>query len=152
MSDMETLFPGREITVAGETLRIAPLRFGQIAEAGKKLAPVIKAIALSPMGKTDQSIMDMAADWVEVLASGGEELLTFLAWSVGKPREWFDTIGMDDGIAILQAVYGENLDFFNRRVLPLLARAQAENQQIGVTSSESLSPPVTDGQTSTATP
>ena len=151
MNDMETLFPGRQVTAGGETLTISPIKFGQITQASKMLAPVIKAVS-SSLGKPDQSIMDMASSWVDLLAAGGEDLLLFLAWTIGKPREWFDTLGMDDGLAILQAVYEENVDFFNRRVLPLLAQAPAESPQTGATSSENLSPPVTDGQTSTATP
>jgi len=151
MSDMETLFPGRQVTAGGETLTIAPIKFGQITQASKMLAPVIKAVS-SSLGKPEQSIMDMASSWVDLLAAGGDDLLIFLAWAIGKPREWFDTLGMDDGLSLLQAVYEENVDFFNRRVLPMLAQAPAESPQTGAASSESLSPSVTDEPTSTATP
>ena len=151
MSDMETLFPGRQVTAGGETLTITPLFFGNVPLATEKLAPVIKAVS-SSLGKPDQSIMDIASSWVDLLAAGGEDLLMFLAWYVNKPREWFNTIGMDDGLALLQAVYEENVDFFNRRVLPLLARAPAESPQTGATSSESLFQPGIDEPTSIDTP
>ncbi len=151
MSDMETLFPGRQVTAGGETLTITPLFFGDVPLASQKLAPVVKAVA-SSLGKSDQSIMDMASSWVDLLAAGGEDLLMFLAWSVKKPREWFNTLGMDDGLAILQAVYEENVDFFNRHVLPLLVRAPVEPPQTGATSSESLSQPAIDEPTSIDTP
>ena len=151
MSDLDTLFPDRELTVGGETLSIRPLTFGQLPAAVKLLNPVIKAVGASGLlGGEKKELGQIITSGLDLFAVGGEDLLAFLAFAVRKPREWFDTMEADDGIRVLNAVFEANMDFFNRRVLPQLGLQAAASD--GDSSSASSSQPVTDAPTSTDTP
>ena len=142
------LFPGREVAVGGETIVVKPLTFGQLPKATKLLQPVVKALRESGALGGAGSVIDMIGSWVDILAAGGEDMLTLVGFAVGKPREWFDALSMDDGVALVRAVVEVNGDFFGRKVLPLLAAAQ----EGGATSSAFSSQPATDAPTSTDTP
>lgn len=134
-SDLAALFPGREVVCKGETIRIVPLYFGQYPQAGKLAKPLINALREANLfafanviedGKTVAKF-ELAENWIAelpmVLDEGGEALIRFFAFAIGKPREWFDTLAGDEGIALGQAIFEENADFFVRRILPMLQTA-----------------------------
>ncbi len=138
MSDLDVLYPtGKEVQAGGETLTIKPIKFGQLPQASKLIAPISKQIAAALKAKNSRTVADTAAMFVELLASGGEDLLVALGFFIGKPREWFDAVENDEGLALLNAVFEVNADFFIRRVLPLFARAAPADPQIGATSLDS---------------
>ena len=157
MTDLETLFPGREISAGGETLTLSPFKFGQLPTATRLLKPVASALSaggvfsIQSVGGEAQFLL--ASDWplkvVELVADGGEDVLKFVAFAAGKPLEWVNGLDADDGIALAKAVLEVNADFFVRRVLPLLGMGQPS---AGAILSESSSPAVTDAPTSTDTP
>ena len=162
-NDLDTLFPGQDVTVAGQTITVKPLTFGQLPKATKLLQPVIKALRASGAiganptsdtekpegapGKGDRLAIDFISSWVDTVAAGGEDLLALVGYAIDKPRDWFDALSMDDGVALVRAVVEVNGDFFGRRVLPMLIA-----QEDGEKSSPSSSQPGTDAPTSTATP
>ena len=108
-NDLEVLFPeGKTVTVAGEPITVKPFTFGQIPKVVgtvKKLAGVVQG---------DQ------IDVLDAIEKGGEDLLALAAFVVGKPREWFDEVPTDEGVELLKAIFEVNLDFFAKRVRPLL--------------------------------
>lgn len=153
MADLDVLFPaGKEIQAGGETLIIKPLKFGQLPQASRLLAPVSKQIAAAFKASGEQTLADVAAQLVELMAESGEDVLRALGFFLGKPREWFDALDPDEGIALLYAVIEVNADFFNRRVLPLLVTPAAANPQTGEKSSDSSSQTGTVQPTSATTP
>lgn len=157
--DLNVLFPGRELTVGGETLKVMPLTFGQLPKATKLLQSVAQATAAANVisfgkGENGEVQFAIASDWparlIDLLAEGGESLLEFLAFAVGKERSWFDGLDMDDGVSVAKTVFEVNGDFFVRRVLPKLG-LMAVPATDGETSSADSSPQATAEPTSTVT-
>ncbi len=160
MTDLETLFPGREISAGGEKLTLQPFTFGQLPKAAKLLQPISTSMSdtgvfsVNNIGGEVQ--FGLAPDWpvriVDLLASGGDGLLDFIAFAANKPREWVDKLGADDGVALTKALMEVNADFFVRRVLPMLGLVPAAAPSDGANSSVSSSEPATVDRTSTDTP
>lgn len=98
---------GKEVKVGEETLTIMPFKFGQLPAVLKHIGTL-----------TGASGGDF--DIVKALTEGSEEVLGCLAIAAGKPRAWFDTIEIDEGVALLQAVMEVNEDLFKKKLLPLL--------------------------------
>ena len=150
-NEMEILFPeGKILDINGEEITIKPLTFGQIPKASKMAAPIIKAMAKSEMA--GDSVMDLAGNWVDILAIGGEDLLNLIGWAIGKDRAWFDTLQMDDGVELVKSVIEVNADFFTKKVMDRLNLGALESKETGETSSPSSSAPDTVDETSTVTP
>jgi hypothetical protein len=150
-NEMEILFPeGKTLTIGGEEITIKPLTFGQVPKASKMVAPIIKAMAKSELA--GDSVMDMAGNWADILAIGGDDLLNLIGWAIGKDRAWFDTIQMDDGVELVKSVIEVNSDFFTKKVLSRLNLSIPASPDSGATSSPSSSAPGTAAETSTATP
>ena len=160
MTDLETLFPGREITVGKEALTLGPFAFGQLPKAAKLLQPISASLSdtgVFSVGKVDGEVQfGLAADWpmriVDLLAAGGDGLLDFIAFAANKPREWVDGLGADDGVALTKALLEVNADFFVRRVLPMFGLVDKAPMSDGVSLSASSSEPVTAEPISTDTP
>ena len=146
-NDLDMLFPGQDVTVAGQTITVKPLTFGQLPKATKLLQPVIKALRDAGALSGEGAVIDLIGSWVDTLAAGGEDLLALVGYAIGKPRDWFDLLSMDDGVAIVRAVVEVNGDFFARKVLPMLGMLED-----GAKSSASSSQPGTAAPTSTDTP
>lgn len=115
--ELEILFQGPiEFSVCGETLKIRPFSFGELPKVIALLRGVGGTFAhWHAAGKlnTLEALMD-------IVATGGENLIHTLALNVGKPREWFDTVPADEGINVLLEFLKLNLSFFTKRVVPLL--------------------------------
>ena len=164
--DMDVLFPQeREVKVGGETIHVSPLFFGQYPKAMKLFLPVFdaaKGLDMFFVRKTeDKSIQfGIAPDWPlrlpSLIAEGGEPVMEFVAFCAGKPRQWLDTVRGDEGIDLLRAVFGVNIDFFSQRILPKVQQVTgvvaANPQSGGATSSPVSSKQDTDGTTSSVTP
>jgi hypothetical protein len=136
-SDIDVLFPGRDVMAKGEAVKVLPLFFGQYPQAIKLLKPVATVLSesgiirLRPEGVTaDFSIAD---DWAlklpEIMIEGGEALIQFLAFAINKPRKWFDALPADEGLMLVKAVFSENADFFVKRIRPLLGQLVKVNPQ-----------------------
>lgn len=153
MADLDVLYPtGKDVQAGGETLTIKPIKFGQLPQASRLIAPISKQLAAAFRADGERTIIDTAALFVDLLASSGEDLLAALGFFTGKPREWFDTLDNDEGLALLNAVFEVNADFFSRKVLPMFAQAAPQSQPIGAMPSESSSPADTGPATLPTTP
>ena len=142
-NDLEVLFPdGKTVTVAGEGITVKPFTFGQIPKVVgtvKKLAGVVQG---------DQ------IDVLDAIEKGGEDLLALAAFVVGKPRAWFDAVPTDEGVELLKAIFEVNLDFFAKRVRPLLPTflfPSDESSPDGEASQPDSSATATTGKPSKAT-
>ena len=156
MSDLEKLLPGDEVGLSnGETLTLKPFFFGQLPRAVKLLRPVTESIRAAGIASFDGKEFALASDWPlrlpQLMDDGGEALVEFAAFAVGKPREWFDTLGADDGIALTKAAFEVNASFFARKVAPMLGMSVTP-PETGAPSSQDLSLRDTVGATSSTTP
>lgn len=123
--DLDKLMPEpREITAGGETFTLRPFTFGQLPKAIKLLRPITEAVTSAGIAKFEGKDFFLAPDWPLKLPilmdEAGESLVGFVAFAIGKPREWFDTLGADEGIALTKAAFEVNGDFFVKKVAPML--------------------------------
>ncbi len=156
--DLAALLPGREVTLStGESLTLVPFYFGQLPRAIKLLRPVTDSVRSAGIAGFDGANFALAGDWPlripQLMDEAGEALIEFVAFAVGKPRAWFDTLGADDGICLTKAAFEVNGDFFVRKVAPMLGMSvPAQSPAIGAPSSPDSPTPATVGETSSPTP
>lgn len=109
MSDLDTLVPqATEVTIGGETVRITPLRVGQLPGFLRAISPVMQQISSADI------------DWLSLFGERGDDLLSAIAIAVGKPRAWVDELAADEAILLAAKVIEVNADFFTRTVMPRL--------------------------------
>lgn len=118
MSDLDKLVPQAfEITLAGETVSVKPLKVGQMPAFLRAITPVM------------QQIGGDGIDWLALFGERGDDLLTAVSIAVGKPRAWVDDLAADEAILLAAKVIEVNADFFTRTVMPrldgLIARTSA---------------------------
>ena len=126
--DLEKLFPaGQEVTAGGEKVTLKPFTFGQLPRAIKLLRPVTDAVGTAGIAEFSAGDFRLASDWPlrlpQLMDEAGEALVAFVAFACGKPRDWFDTLGADEGIALTRAAFEVNGDFFVKRIAPMLGMA-----------------------------
>ena len=109
MSDLDKLVPQAcEITLAGETVSVKPLKVGQMPAFLRAITPVM------------QQINGDGIDWLALFGQQGDDLLTAVSIAVGKPRAWVDDLAADEAIVLAAKVIEVNADFFTRTVMPRL--------------------------------
>lgn len=109
MSDLDKLIPQAfEITLAGETVSVKPLKVGQMPAFLRAITPVM------------QQIGGDGIDWLALFGERGDDLLTAVSIAVGKPRAWVDDLAADEAILLAAKVIEVNADFFTRTVMPRL--------------------------------
>jgi len=109
MSDLDTLVPqATEVTIGGETVRITPLKVGQLPGFLRAISPVMQQISSADI------------DWLSLFGERGDDLLSAIAIAVGKPRAWVDELAADEAIMLAAKVIEVNADFFTRTVMPRL--------------------------------
>ena len=109
MSDLDKLVPQAcEVTLAGETVSVKPLKVGQMPAFLRAITPVM------------QQISGDGIDWLALFGERGDDLLTAVSIAVGKPREWVDDLAADEAIVLAAKVIEVNADFFTRTVMPRL--------------------------------
>jgi hypothetical protein len=118
MSDLDKLVPQAfEITLAGETVSVKPLKVGQMPAFLRAITPVM------------QQIGGDGIDWLALFGERGDDLLTAVSIAIGKPRAWVDALDADEAILLAAKVIEVNADFFTRTVMPrldgLIARTSA---------------------------
>ncbi len=128
MSDLDKLVPQAcEVTLAGETVSVKPLKVGQMPAFLRAITPVM------------QQISGDGIDWLALFGERGDDLLTAVSIAVGKPREWVDDLAADEAIVLAAKVIEVNADFFTRTVMPrledLFAQANAAAAATGSTPS-----------------
>lgn len=109
MSDLDTLVPqATEVVIGGETVRLSPLKVGQLPSFLRAISPVMQQISSADI------------DWLSLFGERGDDLLSAIAIAVGKPRAWVDDLAADEAILLAAKVIEVNADFFTRTVMPRL--------------------------------
>ncbi len=122
MNDLETLVPQPlELVVGGETVRITPLRVGQLPGFLRAITPLM------------QQVTSADIDWLSLLGERGEDLLSAIAIALGKPCAWVDELAADEAILLAAKVIEVNADFFTRTVMPRLDGVLAAGVTLPVT-------------------
>lgn len=103
------------VIVGGETLDITPLKVGELPIFARTVRPFAGKLGADP-------------DWLRLLAEDGESVILALAIACRRPPEWVSNLALDDAIRLAEAVFGANVDFFIRRVVPEITRV---SQRIG---------------------
>jgi hypothetical protein len=105
-TDLEVLVPqSRVLEVAGRRLAIGPLVVGELPAMLKAIRPFAEHLNAEP-------------DWLALLCDHGEALLEALAIASRTPREWVNSLPLDDAITVASVVFEVNTDFFVSRVAP----------------------------------
>lgn len=107
--ELEVLFPGRVITVAGEELLITPFKLTQIPVVAGLMA---KYYRLSGTSDT--------LDVVDLIEKAGDDVWKMMCMSLGKDRAWLDTLNAEEGVDLLSAIIEENSDFFIKKLSPAM--------------------------------
>jgi hypothetical protein len=122
MNDLEKLIPQTlEITLAGETVAVKPLKIGQMPAFLRAITPVM------------QQITGERIDWLALFGERGDDLLTAVAIATAKPREWIDALDADEAILLAAKVIEVNADFFTRTVMPRLNGLIAHTSVVAAT-------------------
>jgi hypothetical protein len=150
-TDLEKLLPEREITIAGEAITVRPFFFGQLPKAVKLLRPIAEALRETGIASIEGNGLSLAPDWAlrlpQLFEEAGEPLVAFVAFAVGKPREWFDTLAADEGVKMTRAVFEANASFFVERIAPLVGmQPVAVATETGAASSQDSYLPATPGK------
>jgi hypothetical protein len=115
IQELEQLQPQvSTVVVLGETIEIKPLKFRQLLQALKFMSAMIEDI--NPYQEKELQLFSL-------FGKHPEEVIGLMALVTGKPVEWFDEIGMEEGIGIVVEAIKVNRDFFSQRVQPLLEKA-----------------------------
>lgn len=125
MSDIKTIFPATEITLtSGEVLSIKPLTFGQLPKAVELTNKLGSTLAnLDPSTFNDNQ--SLAQSMFQLISLSAEDFVQLLAFVLKKPREWFDELPTQDGIAISIQFLEVNIGFFTQHVRPVLMKEGA---------------------------
>lgn len=108
-SELDILVPQTQaLDLAGRHLVISPLVIGDLPAMLKAVRPFIAQLQGEP-------------DWLLLLCEHGQSLLSALALASRQPRDWVDTLALDDAITLAAAVFEVNADFFVRRVAPKIS-------------------------------
>lgn len=119
MTDITKIFPEtKRLTVtlktgATDEIEFTEFTLGQL--------PAVIRLSKSIYGSVSTMLSeqrDMSELISYLIAEGGDEFFELIGLSIKRPRAWFDTVGIDDGIDIITGVIQVNMTFFVQRVLP----------------------------------
>jgi hypothetical protein len=108
--ELKTLFPGKEVEIAGKKMVIKPFSLGQI--------PKVAGL----FGKLGPALAESNGNIIKMIELGGEPMLDMLALSANKPRSWVDALEPDQGIDLIAAVIEQNKEFFAKKMGPALEK------------------------------
>ncbi len=106
------------LTLDGRGLTVTPVRLGQLPAFVRAVEPFAKQLASGPL------------DLVGLLAEHGVRVISALEAATGQPREWIESLALDDAVRLAAAVLEVNADFFVQRVLPSITDALQKIESI----------------------
>lgn len=116
-NEVEVLFEStKSYQIGNDTVTIRPFSFGELPIVISLLKGVGSQFAYYQSKGTLNTVEGM----MDVIASGGENLIQALALNTGKERAYFDKISPEDGVKIMQDFLMMNIGFFTKRVLPAI--------------------------------
>ncbi len=125
MDELKVLFPENKVTLStGEVIDVKPFTFGQLPKAiglSKELFGVARQLYENKVSTTELV--------GEMFSTGGENFIDLIAMSTSKPRQWFDELQADDGVALATTFLEVNLSFFAQKVLPAFTTGMGRLQK-----------------------
>lgn len=119
MAKLKELLPGELYTLSNrEQVLIKPVPFGRLSLFSEAVASLI--------GKLMEGGIKLEGieDWKILFDTAFEETLNIMALVLDKPREWFDTISISDGLGILNIVIEQNFsDDIKKNLKTLIGKA-----------------------------
>lgn len=144
--EVELMFPqGKELTVNGETLKIKPFTFGQFP----KVLALLKGVNNETLVRQEDGTMKaVKLDTLDLVMANSDKVVDLCVIATGKPRAFFDTMSVTDGIDLCQALIEVNADFFVKRLQPKMTESvERLSSLVGAASSLSSSKTATDSPT-----
>lgn len=113
MDELETVYEpkGAEVEVGGETVKVAPLTVGQLPAFARAIRPLAPALQGGP------------ADWLGLLADHGESMIDSVGIATGLKHGHLAGLPPDEFVVLAAAVMEVNMDFFVRRLTPVVSAA-----------------------------
>lgn len=112
VSELEVLFPDREISIAGRTLVVRELRFSEQLKWQSLLNEV--AENFDQVNADDENFFDHV---LATLGAYADRLLDIVAICCDQSREWIDSLPANQGEELLFTWWAVNNHFFIRRLL-----------------------------------
>lgn len=140
--ELEILLPDGTLTVGQEEVEVRELRFGETLRYAVEIRELVEALeGLQAAEPGDELVLFDAA-----LAGHWQAVLTLVAASTGRAREWIEALGDEDGQRLVYAWWAVNAGFFVRRLVArrMARSAPAPTSSATARSSSSSSPPATD--------
>ena len=123
--ELEILFPTAEIEVAGEKLEVKEYTLKQQLQYNAKFVPFINALRATLGNSQEDFSLD---DLMVCLSANYQNVMELVAISINKPVEFVESLGNQDGEALLIIWWGVNSDFFTRKaVQPLVEKSAKAN-------------------------
>ena len=114
MDELKRLFPAETYkTESGEEVTVSPVPFGKLTVFSKTVTSL-----LAKVGEAGITKIENAEDIGRVFGIAIEEVIALMGLVLGKNREWFDTITLDDGVGLFKLIVEQN---FNERTKKNLA-------------------------------
>lgn len=126
MEDTSVLEPAtREVAYGVGTLKVTPLKVGQLPAFTRAIRPIFSAIAdiitSAPSGGDEgaggETHLEVDLEKIGgLIADHGDALIDAAAVAVRKPRQLIEDGAPDEFVSLLRAIVEVNVDFFDRAV------------------------------------
>lgn len=131
MSELDTLLNvPTEVAIAGKTLQLTPIRFGELAQTLALAGPLLTELAAPD------------TRWIDLILRHSDLLLPLAAQLSRQPQDWVASLALDDAADLLGHCVAVNADFFSRRLAPMLVR-----QMSSLTGAKTPAAPTQTGET-----
>ena len=113
-NELEVILPqGKQVTIQNANITITPFKFGELPRVFKAIDPISTSLfSVVAKGGNQMNVIS------SIIAEGGDNILDLISIGSRKPREWVDTLEMDEGVELLAAILEVNVSFFVQKVLP----------------------------------
>ena len=112
--DLKVLAPQETISTKLGAVVVKPFKFTQFPRVIEILSGFSSSVNVDNLE---------AGDIVNLLMRNqGEDLFELMCMASGKDKEWLDELEADEGIEILMKVVEQNMDFFNKKLIPSITR------------------------------
>ena len=117
MEELKRLFPEEKyVTESGEEVSVSPVPFGKLTVFSATVTSL-----LAKIGEAGITKIENADDIGRVFGIAIEEVIALMGLVLGKNREWFDTITLDDGVALFSMIMNQNFTERTKKNLQSLA-------------------------------
>ncbi|MGA1256115.1 MAG: DUF6631 family protein [Candidatus Nanopelagicaceae bacterium] len=112
--DLKVLAPQEIVSTKSGDVVVKPFKFTQFPRVIEILSGFSSTVNLDNLE---------AGDIVNLLMKNqGQDLFELMCMASGQSQEWLDQLEADEGIELLMKVVEQNMDFFNKKLIPTIAR------------------------------